>query len=197
MGLVLAGGKSSRMGQDKALLKPWGLQGPDLLAHAFSLLAPLTGACFVSSGPDRIYSGYECLPDAFNASGPIAGILTGLQKASSEGFRGALVLACDLPGMTNGILDKLLQMHIHARKHYLATFYENSRTGTVEMLAGVYECSALKLLQKGLTQGQKSIFLILNQAPMQRVQYGAEKEDAFINCNKPDDLARARLLFSK
>ena len=85
-GVVLAGGLSTRMGHDKAHLRPHGPDKPDLLARTHALLADLLPLCWVSCRADAPRSGYECLFDAKPGQGPAAGILAALRAAQAQAF---------------------------------------------------------------------------------------------------------------
>ncbi|HBK96636.1 MAG TPA: molybdenum cofactor guanylyltransferase, partial [Microcoleaceae bacterium UBA10368] len=94
--LVLAGGKSSRMGRDKALLE---IEGKSLLQRACSVAASLTSEVYVlTSWPDRYRSTLtkECqfLVEYNPGSGPLVALTQGLTEIAAEWI---LLLACDLP----------------------------------------------------------------------------------------------------
>jgi len=94
IGLVLCGGRSARMGRDKALL-PWGGTA-DLLGHAVARLASVTGDVALLCGPERRYAdrGVAVVTDLGAEGGAIAGLLAGLEHAAG---RPVLLLAVDLP----------------------------------------------------------------------------------------------------
>lgn len=95
LGLVLAGGKSARMGNDKALIAYHGRPQAEFL---FDLLRPRCEAVHLSCRPDQAqlpgYVGLPCLVDAYADLGPLAGILTALEARPDAAW---LVAACDLP----------------------------------------------------------------------------------------------------
>jgi len=93
-GFILAGGKSKRMGRDKALLE-W--KHSTLLEHMVKLLSSVTTEVQVV--------GRELLPDVLPGRGPLAGILTALQNSQTEIN---LVVAVDLPLLTKAFLRYLV-----------------------------------------------------------------------------------------
>jgi len=99
-GVVLAGGQSTRMGQDKALL-PW--RGRPLLEHMTALLAAAGAARVVVSGHHPRYQG---IVDPCPQRGPLGG-LHGVAQALGDGP--LLVVPVDMPGLTVGLLQRLVQ----------------------------------------------------------------------------------------
>lgn len=94
-GLVLAGGKSTRMGEDKAALD---YHGRPQAAHALDLLATACAKVFLSCRADQAglpaYAGHPRIHDAHIGLGPLGGILSALDAHPEAAF---LVAACDLP----------------------------------------------------------------------------------------------------
>src|SRR5687767_6222187 len=94
-GLVLAGGRSSRMGQDKALLA---YHGATQLDWAMALIKPFVRRAFVSVRPDQtddpVRAQYKQIVDTQSDRGPIAGIMAAQARHPDAAW---LVLACDLP----------------------------------------------------------------------------------------------------
>ena len=98
LGVVLAGGRSRRMGTDKALL-PFGKD--TLLGHQVRLLTRLCARVVVSG----TYTGFDCIADARPDGGPLAGL-----SAAAAAWPGALlVLPVDMPLMTAEALAELVQ----------------------------------------------------------------------------------------
>lgn len=176
------------MGSDKALLTI--SANETLLERAWKVASSLTDFCVVSCAARRTYAGFECIEDAPGARGPCQGILAGLQKAGSLGFTDILALACDLPGMTPGPLQALMAAHIEAAPQIMATLYQSSLTGRVEMLAGIYSTRFLPLLQSGVAAGIQSLYWLLPPAGRQCLPYGPELREKFRNCNTRADLEK-------
>src|SRR5258706_11754457 len=94
--VILAGGRSSRMGRDKAWLE---VGGQTLLARQIGLVREMGATeIFISGRADADYSAFRCpiLQDKFLGAGPLAGIERALDAAQSPLL---LVLAVDLPEM--------------------------------------------------------------------------------------------------
>ncbi|WP_165078349.1 MULTISPECIES: molybdenum cofactor guanylyltransferase [unclassified Desulfovibrio] len=186
-GAVLAGGRSTRMGTDKAAIA---LSGETLLARAWRLVAGLVAPAWVCCAPGRPRPGYPCLVDEMEGEGPARGVAAALHAAQGHGARRVLILACDLPLMTRELLAALLAPR--ATPGALATVYASAATGRAEMLVGVYAVAALPYLQGGLAAGERSLFRLIPPERLQRVLYPPSAAPHFLNCNTEADLARLR-----
>jgi len=136
-GLVLAGGRSSRMGRDKAAL-PYG-QGAPQLERAMELLRRHVERAYVSVRADQqgdpLRARYPQIPDSETHAGlgPIAGVLAAQTRHPEAAW---LVLACDLPLLDDATLTHLARSRDPAR---LATAYRSSHDGLPEPLCAIYE----------------------------------------------------------
>lgn len=188
-GLVLAGGRSSRMGRDKALLPPPGGDGgPTMLARAYGLLSAVTPRVWVSCVPERPYAGYPCLFDGDGERGAGAGILAGLRAAEAERFTALLVLPCDLPFMDAPTLRRLLAAHGDAPGDALAVVYLSAESGFLEPLVAVYKTAAAPFFVKAAAAGKRSLFDVIPPNRRLCLPYGANEARPFFNLNSPDDL---------
>lgn len=104
--VLLAGGLSTRMGRDKALL-PW--DGRTLIEHLHAQLSDSFEEVLVASGtPDRYLSlGIRGVDDAAHFQGPMAGIVAAFRAAT---YPLAYVHPCDAPEVDGGIVDTLFEV---------------------------------------------------------------------------------------
>jgi molybdopterin-guanine dinucleotide biosynthesis protein A len=106
VGFAVAGGRSRRMGRDKALL-PWG--DTDLLGHTLARLREVTPDVRILCGPELRYAdrGVPVDVDLIDDAGAIGGVLTGLGAAAG---RVGLFLAVDLPLVPVALLRRLVEL---------------------------------------------------------------------------------------
>ena len=148
-GLLLAGGRSSRMRHDKAALE---YHGRSQLAHAYERLAASVERAFVSVRPDQVEDpvrrAYPQVVDRRENLGPLAGIL-----AAQEAHPGVawLVLACDLPFLDAHTLGHLLGARDTGG---LATAYRSAHDGLPEPLCAVYEPASAPALRAWADAGR-------------------------------------------
>jgi len=133
-GLVLAGGRSTRMRRDKAALT---YGGRTQLERAMALLAPHVTRAYVSvradQSADPLRARFPQIRDTQANLGPIAGLLAAQARHPDAAW---LVLACDLPLLDEGTLAQLLRSRAPARA---ATAYRSSYDGLPEPLCAIWE----------------------------------------------------------
>jgi molybdenum cofactor guanylyltransferase len=108
-GFVLAGGKSSRMGQDKAFIQ---LGGRTLLAHALELAKAATGSAWIVGSMEKFAAFGQVAEDIYPGQGPLAGIHRALTSTHTELN---LILAVDMPFLQLDFLNYLSRSG--ARQH--------------------------------------------------------------------------------
>jgi molybdenum cofactor guanylyltransferase len=149
-GLVLAGGKSSRMYSDKAALH---YRGRAQLTAAMQLVAPLVARAFVSVRADQVHdplrAGFAQIVDREADVGPIAGIMAAQAQFADVAW---LVVACDLPFLDAGTLKQLMAARDAARA---ATAYLSSHDGLPEPLCAIYEPASATTLAAYLREGRQ------------------------------------------
>lgn len=149
MGLVLAGGRSTRMRRDKATL-PYA--GRPQLDRAVELLRPFVSRVFVSVRPDQRddpqRSAHEQIIDLHPGLGPIAGIEAAQQAHPQAAW---LVLACDLPYLSASTLSHLIT---HRDTGRAATAYRSRFDGKPEPLCAIYEPASRESLRSSIAAGR-------------------------------------------
>ncbi|MEN9264682.1 MAG: cyclic pyranopterin monophosphate synthase MoaC [Thermostichales cyanobacterium BF4_bins_65] len=183
-GLVLTGGQSQRMGQDKALLDYYGEPHAQYL---YNLLAQSCEQVFLSAQPNQWQgtplANLPTLTDALPQIGPIAGILTALRTYPQVNW---LVVACDLPYLTSDTLAPLLH---HYREDVVATCYHHPQEGFPEPLCAIYTPQALAVFEAAYAEGVYCPVKILQRSPCQRI--APPQPTITANINTPEDYLEA------
>jgi molybdopterin-guanine dinucleotide biosynthesis protein A len=190
-GFILAGGESSRMGRDKALLE---LDGVPLVVRTARLVESVAGVPTVIGNPEAYRSlGLRAIGDDWPGAGPLGGIATAL-RASSAPWN--LVVACDLPYLTRAWLDYLVSRALASDAD--AVLPMNVRGA--EPLCAMYHKRCEPAIRAALERDTRKVTQGLEGA---RVEYLEPSEwkafDSggllFKNMNAPEDYeeARARL----
>ena len=148
-GLVLSGGHSSRMGEDKAALA---YAGHTQLERAMALLGARVERAWVSVREDQqadpLRGQFAQIADRRRDLGPMAGILAAQETHPQAAW---LVLACDLP-----LLDEatLVQLVAARAPEAVATAYRSSHDGLPEPLCAIYEPRSHALLEEYVRAGR-------------------------------------------
>ncbi len=126
-GIILAGGKSSRMGQEKGLIN---FRGKPLIQFGIDLLRRYTDRILISSSNSG-YSqfGYEMVPDILYGLGPASGLATTLTFSETDWN---IVLACDLPFLEAELIEQMLEK-TDGNQAVIPV-----HNGVIEPLAGLY-----------------------------------------------------------
>ena len=148
-GLVLAGGRSSRMKRDKAALA---YHGATQLERAWELLEPFASRRFISvradQADDALRAGYPQIRDTLPDGGPAAGILAALESHPAAAW---LVLACDLPFLGRETLAHLVARRDPAR---VATAFRSAHDGLPEPLCAIWEPASRQPLRAAVAAGR-------------------------------------------
>ena len=181
-GVVLAGGQSSRMGRDKALIE---LDGITLLDRAVDLLRPHTREVLVIGDPDKYKPEHATvIPDDRPGKGPLGGLVTALKHAR---YVRLIVLACDLPNIS----DRLL---IHLKNELIGDYdaVVPRHEGFIEPLAAVYHRHAIELFERNIAADRLKMSDALGSVRTRWFDLVPGKEgwpqDLFKNVNAPTDL---------
>ncbi len=181
-GLVLAGGQSRRMGQDKALLRRG---SKSQLAYVMDMLEDLLPRVFVSVRADQAdepeRAKYPQVVDRFDDFGPVAGVLSALEEHPEADW---LVLACDLPNIDAATIGYLLENIDDSRAF---TAYESSHDGLPEPLCAVYRRGSAETLRSFVDEGVKCPRKMLIRSDTRLLRQPDPR--SLDNVNTPTDLA--------
>ncbi len=187
--IILAGGQSRRMGQDKALLRvpP---DGPLLIERVITAAHPLGPILLVTNTPDR-YAWLELpmVADPVAGQGPLGGLAGGL-AASPAPYN--LVLACDLPDLQ----PALLRLLVAAPQPYAALVPRWTRpdgTPQIEPLLAIYHQACLPAIRAALAAGCRAVHSFYPDVAVRYLPDHALRQAdpfcrSFRNLNTPADL---------
>jgi molybdenum cofactor guanylyltransferase len=184
-GCILAGGRSSRFGSDKALVM-W--RGQTLLAHAVGRLRPQVAEIIINTNggaPEYRELGIPLVPDDTNSfEGPLAGVLAGMRWANATGAEQLVTAAVDTPLFPEDLVAAFMKK---AGKKIIAA---QSAAGLHATFA-LWPLSAERALASWLSSGQsrKMTDFLKSQSFETAMFANAGEVDPFFNVNTPEDLA--------
>lgn len=183
-GLLLAGGKSRRMGSDKAELAVHGDES--LRDRGMRLLGDVTDQASLSIAADdsRSYP-IPTLADAIADKGPLGGILTALESEPGSAW---LVVACDLPNLDGDTLAHLVAARDPAAD---ATAFLSDIDAIPEPLCAIYEPSAITQLRADVGANKLCARHFIRSLNLHSIPLPSA--GALRNCNRPEDIEELRL----
>jgi molybdenum cofactor guanylyltransferase len=177
-GVVLIGGKSSRMGQDKAMLL---LGDRPLYKIAAEKIAPFCDNIYLSANQDQTTRGpyeYPVIQDTFEAEGPVGGIVSSHRCIKDT----LLIISCDLPLITDDEITALI--HKHKEKKDCTMFY-NVFSGYYEPMLSIWDVRILDMLEKYFLSGGRSLQYFLELHHVDKNEPSSLQN--FTNINTVDD----------
>lgn len=185
-GLVLAGGKSRRMGRDKALLN---YHGKPQVVWLFDLLEPFCHSTYVSVAPDQIDEPHRAtkpqIVDHTENLGPSGGLLTAHEKFPQAAW---MVVACDLPFIESETLSYLIEQR---DSNLAATAFRSTHDGLPEPLCSIWEPAGLTALSEQLGNGKTCPRKRLINSEIKLLEQ--ENPRWLDNMNSPSDLTAHHL----
>jgi molybdopterin-guanine dinucleotide biosynthesis protein A len=184
---ILAGGKSSRMGRDKAFLP---FEGETLLSRSLRLASSVTEHISIV-GDAAKFSGFgRVVPDVYRDRGPLGGIHAALSATEADLN---LILAVDLPFLQSHFLEYL----IAEAKKCTATVTVPRTGGGFQPLCAVYRREFAVPAETALKQGKNKIDLLFATADLRiitekELSGSGFSEEMFCNLNTPEELEEAR-----
>jgi molybdopterin-guanine dinucleotide biosynthesis protein A len=187
-GIILAGGKSSRMGTDKGLQE---LCGKPLISYTIKVLSELCNSIIISTSSDAYQSfGYKTVADEIPGIGPMGGIYTALKQSNTEKN---LLLSCDLPFVSMELLSFILK---NSEGYQVTVPWEGNHH--YEPLCGFYHLSVLEQIQGFIEENNYKLPDLFKEIAINRLVINKEldfyTEELFLNVNSKHDLARAENL---
>ncbi|MGK7922430.1 MAG: molybdenum cofactor guanylyltransferase [Trichodesmium sp.] len=182
--LILAGGKSSRMGKDKALIS-W--DNIPMLKRVYQVASKCTEKVYlITPWPEKYQSilpgECEWLTE-LNSQGPLVAFAQGLTQINSNWI---LLLGCDLPLLNSDIMQSWVTQLNQVSPEILALVPQKSENW--EPLCGFYRQQIKIELEKYINQGDRSFQKLLSQIPVQPLSIDSDTAKMLLNCNTPSDL---------
>lgn len=176
-GIVLAGGRSRRMGTDKSLIK---LNGKSMIEYSIDVLKPLCHNVVISSN-NFIYdfTGCEVWPDELPDQAPMVGIYSCLKRSTTK-FN--IILSCDIPLMSTILLEYLLK---NSKSHDITVPVHGN--GLIEPLCGIYKQSTMGVLKEFIDKGNFRLNESIRGSSHRLISIGPQlpffSENMFLNIN--------------
>jgi molybdopterin-guanine dinucleotide biosynthesis protein A len=182
-GIILSGGKSSRMGQDKGLME---LKGKPMIQYVIDQLSPVCRQILIGANHGEYKKfGYPVVQDIIKDIGPAGGIISCLRHSLHHKN---MVLACDLPFISSEFLIRLLELS----SNYDITVPDTGHS--IQPLCGIYDICIQEKLKILVGQGEYSMRRLLRHFSINVVRQEQVPDIDFnqvlLNINTRNDLGQ-------
>ncbi|MCX6144288.1 MAG: molybdenum cofactor guanylyltransferase [Ignavibacteriales bacterium] len=184
IGVILAGGKSLRMGRDKALLK---FDGRPFVSHVATTVQEVFDRVILVANDPSAYGflGLETIEDIYRECGPLGGIHSALVHAGSADI---FVSACDTPFVTRDLFRYIVGFDSHASAR-IPSFKQQ-----LHPLCGIYTQKCLPAIAERLESCQLRVVDFVESIHAAVIPISPDlpfyREDLFANFNTPEDHSR-------
>ena len=186
MGFIAAGGKSTRMGADKAWLD---LAGQPMIKRVIAALEPVTsGIAIIANRPEYARLGFPVFADELSGVGPLEAIRTALANTLTSRV---VLVGCDLPFVTPELLKFLLKMSVDEN-----AVVPIGADGRLEPLCAIYSKKAEQVVHDLIVSGERKVSRLFDRVATRFVAFDEVRHLPgshlfFENINTPEDYARA------
>lgn len=181
--VILAGGKSSRMGENKALMK---LDEKSVIQHVIDNLSSVFDEVFISGNYNySVLKGN--IKDVVEQKGPIGGIYSALRFFQEDIF----VCSCDMPFFSSELIQNLIQKKENNRIN-VARFGDK-----IYPVLGIYPLSILENLKKTIENGNLRMTNFLHEQNANYIQFDEKFENQFLNINTPENFQNAEVILNQ
>ncbi len=186
-GIILAGGRSSRLGKDKGLCA---FKGKSLVSYAIDILKPLCGELIISANhfPEKYAEfGLPVVADEVKDIGPLGGLHACLKKSTTQHN---LILSCDTPFVNTAIFNLLLK-----NIENFQVVCPSHETFLLEPLSAYYNTNILGELEEAIRHKEFKVMRFFKRVRFKSVNIDNRmpffNDYLFLNLNTPEDLKKA------
>jgi len=177
-GIILAGGKSTRMGQDKGLKLHNGLP---FIHHIIKALTSVTNTIYIITNTIA-YQKFDlpCIPDSIPNKGPIGGIYTGLMNSKTDKN---FILSCDVPFIT---IDTLYHLDANYKSDKDVTYFEQTP------LVGIYSKSCTATFLDAIKKDHLSLTKVISELKINCIPVPENLASTMYNINTQEQYQKAK-----
>lgn len=178
--VIFAGGKSSRMGKDKALL-PFGGY-PTLTQFQYTKVKELFEHVYISSKENKFDFSCNVIKDVYQESSPLVGLISIFETLECQDI---FVLSVDAPFVDEEIITAMIQEKCKENADAIVAVSPHG----IEPLCAIYSKSILPLMKTHYTQKNHRLSDLLHTAKTHFIKF--ESQEIFLNLNRPEDYQKA------
>jgi len=191
IGIILAGGKSSRFGEDKSNIK---LGNKTLLNHTVDRIEKEFSEVLIISNNkkhnyknEKIYTVKDCIEGQL---GPLVGILTAMKwvKENKKNYKWIASFPCDTPFFDNKLISKLKLKTKETSKKLIFLNSDKKRHN----IFGLWSMDLIETLEKDIKNNFRKVEIWADKVGYESININTEKFDKFLNINTKEDFEKAK-----
>ena len=196
LGVILAGGKSSRFGSNKSLSK---LANSKLIEHIINKIDIYFSEILLISNDNNLKienQKIKIIEDYIKGYlGPLAGVLSAIKYANSfkNKYKWIITFPCDTPFFDKLIIEKMIEKTISAKEKIYLVKDKNQRHN----IFGLWNTSLEKILENDLNNNFRKVDLWTDKIGCNFIEKDIQNENEFLNINTKKDLELAEKIFKK
>ncbi|MBN1251816.1 MAG: molybdenum cofactor guanylyltransferase [Bacteroidales bacterium] len=189
-GIVLCGGRSIRMGENKALLK---LNNKFIISYVIDSLKEFCDEIILSTNSNELdFLNLKTIADEYKNIGPIAGILSGLESSKTDLN---IIASCDTPFFSSDLINFLLKFS--NQNEIVIPEFEDF----LQPITGIFKKSVIKTIKQEIELGNHSPQKIIKKANLKIVKIDNSlnffNNKLFMNINTKEDYENAKQIIDK
>ena len=187
LGVVLAGGKSKRFGEDKSKAK---LNGKILLEHTLEKIKSKFKTIVIVSNNVNLKN-HIIIKDCIDGQlGPLVGVLSAMKwiKENNHSFKWIATFPCDTPFFSNSLIDKFIE----STKSNDSLLYFAKSEKKRHNIFGLWSLDLIEILEKDIKNNFRKVELWADKVGYENININEEKFDRFLNINTKKDLEKAK-----
>jgi len=179
--IILAGGKSSRMRTDKALLK---INGKTFVQILYDNLKGICSEVIISSNNSDVkVEGAKTVADEIKDIGPMGGLYTCLKLSKTDY---SIVVSVDTPFVSMKLLNEII---LQSEGYNITVIEQNNK---VHPLIGVYHKNIIALLKSEITFEKYKVMRMIKKTNHQIISVGEDYKDELFNINSREDFEKLK-----
>ena len=196
LGVILAGGKSSRFGSNKSLSK---LANYKLIEHVINKIDAYFSEILVVSNDSSLKiknQKIQIIKDCIKGYlGPLVGVLSAIKYANSfkNKYKWIVTFPCDTPFFNKMIIEKMIEKSISAKEKIYLVKDKKQRHN----IFGLWSTSLESILEEDLNNNFRKVDLWADKIGCNFIEKDIQNENEFLNINTKEDLELAEKIFKK
>ena len=191
IGIILAGGKSSRFGEDKSIIR---LGSKTLLDHTIDKIEKEFSEVLIISNNEeynfknkKIHTVKDCIEGQL---GPLAGILTAMKwvNENKKNYKWIASFPCDTPFFDTNLISKLKLKTKETSKKLIFLNSDKKRHN----IFGIWSMDLIETLEKDIKNSFRKVEIWADKVGYESININTEKFDRFLNINTKEDLEKAK-----